>query len=160
MPFNDDDFDFDDLSDEEKEEFEKERKEKKNRTKNHPLMIQAKEIVEMVNVLLETCNDETFAEVYGGTLRESTMMIRVKLTSALDSDSYLLCMQNAALIREHAQYLRLSNHSLKMSKGFDEQHVNMFRQEMEKFRMLFRDWIKEVRNMEEDYEDEWGLFVK
>jgi hypothetical protein len=162
MPIDDDDndFNFDDLSDEEKEEIEKHLSDKTNRVRSHPLMKQAEEIVGMIDVLLETCSDETFADLYGSTLRESAWMLRIKLNSALDSDSYLLCMQNAALIREHAQYLRLANHSLKLSKGFDEQHILLFRQEMEKFRALFRDWIKEVHEMERDVDDEWGLFIK
>lgn len=162
MPIDDDenDLNFDDLSNEEREEIEKYLNDKKNRVGNHPLMKQAEEIIEMVNVLLETSSDETFAELYGSTLRESAWMLRVKLGSALDSDSYLLCMQNAALIREHGQYLRLANHSLKLSNGFDEKHIQMFRQEMEKFRSLFRDWIKEVHEMEKDVDDEWGLFVQ
>jgi len=38
-----------------------------------------------------------------------------KLSSALASNNYLLCMQNAALIRYHGEYLRLSNHMLEAS---------------------------------------------
>lgn len=150
---DDDDFDFGD-EDENAEDWQ----EKKRQVNNHPLMLQAKEILQIVDALIDTCTDAEAADMYGGTLRESAMIVMAKLSSALAIDNYLLCMQNAAIIREHAQYLRLSNHILNMSEGFDERHVEMFRQEMETFRELFNVWAKEIHKMERDVEDEWGLF--
>ncbi len=160
MPFNDDNFNFDDLSDEENNELENKMKAEKEKLRKHPLLLQAKEILKIVDALLETCEDETQSDIYGSTLRESAMIIIAKLTSGLASDNYLLCMQNAAIIREHGEYLRLSNHMLNSSDGFDKNYVAMFRNEMEKFRLLFKEWAKEIQNMENDFEDEWGLFGK
>jgi hypothetical protein len=98
------------------------------------------------------------SDQYGSTLRESAMIIVAKLNSALLSDNYLLCIQNAALIRDHGEYLRLSNHMLDSSGAFDEKYVTMFRQEMETFRLLFKEWTETIHKMENDLEDEWGLF--
>lgn len=151
--FDDDDFDFGD-EDGSAEDWQ----EKKRQVNKHPLMVQAKEILQIVDALIDTCKDAEAADMYGGTLRESAMVVLAKLSSGLAIDSYLACMQNAAIIRDHAQYLRLSNHMLGMSEGFDEQHVEMFRREMETFRELFNAWAKEIHKMERDVEDEWGLF--
>jgi hypothetical protein len=159
FPFDDDDFDFGELSDEEREEIERERKEQDERVNKHPLMLQAQEILQIVDALLASTDSETI-DIYGGTLRESTMMLVVKLSSALRSDSYVICMQSAAIIRDHAEYLRLSNHILSDSEAFDEKYINMFREEMERFRELFKTWAKEIRDKENDFEDEWGLFLK
>jgi hypothetical protein len=158
MPYDDNDFDPDDLSDDEKEEFEKKQKEEQYLLRKHPLLCQAKEIMKIVDVLMDTRAEES-KNVYGNTLHESAMIIVAKLSSAIPSESYLVRMQNAALVREHAEYLRLSNHMLKHIGGFDEKHIRMFREEMEKFRGLFREWAKEIHAMENDFEDEWGLFV-
>jgi hypothetical protein len=146
------------LNDEENEEFEKERREERKKLKNHPLLKQAQEILSIVDALLDTYKDEEILKMYGGTLRESAMIIIAKLNSALVSDNYLVCMQNAALIRDHGEYLRLLNHMFNSSDVFDKKYVEMFRQEMENFRNLFKDWAKEIRKMENDFEDEWGLF--
>lgn len=160
MAFDDDDFDFEDLSAEDNEDYEKQMKAEKEKLRKHPLLLQAKEILNIVDALLDTCNDPMQVDMYGGTLRESAMIVVAKLTSAIPSDHYLLCMQNAAIIRDHAEYLRLSNHMLNSSGGFDKKHLVMFREEMEKFRLLFIEWAKEIHNMENDFEDEWGLFGK
>lgn len=157
--FDDDDFDFGELSDEEREEIEREMKAEDARVNKHPLMLQAQEILNIVDYLLDSTDSETI-DMYGGTLRESTMMLVVKLSSALRSDSYVICMQSAAIIRDHAEYLRLSNHMLTDSEAFDEKYIAMFREEMERFRELFKIWVKEIRDKENDFEDEWGLFLK
>ena len=43
---------------------------------------------------------------------------------------------------------------------FDKAYVKSFRDEMERFRELFREWAKEIQAQENEYKDEWGLFVK
>src|SRR5688572_25128983 len=134
--------------------------EEEQRLAKHPLNIQAHEIMNMIDVLLDTCNDEKARDMYGSTLRDSAMIILAKLSSGLTSDDYVISMQKAALIRDHAEYLRLSNHMLNSLEVFDKAYVRSFREEMEKFRELFREWAKEIRQQENDYQDEWGLFIK
>lgn len=122
--------------------------------------MQANEILSIVDALIDSCKEEEVGEMYGSTMRESAMIVLTKLSSVLRSNNYLLCMQNAALVREHGEYLRLSNHLLNHSDGFDKKYVAMFRQEMETFRLLFINWAKQIRKMENDVADEWGLFLK
>jgi len=156
-----DDFDFNhEFSDEENEEFEKQRKEEERRLHEHPLYVQAKEIMAIVDTLMDTASEEA-REMHESTLRESAMIVCAKLASGLMSDSYVICMQKASIIRDHAEYLRLSNHSLNYSESFDPKYVNLFREEMEKFRELFKLWAVEIHKMEPDFEDtDWGLFIK
>jgi hypothetical protein len=43
----------------------------------------------------------------------------------------------------------------------DKDYRKALRKEMEEFRALFNDWMKEIHAMEEeDYEDEWGLYLR
>jgi hypothetical protein len=162
MSLDDDNFNFsyDDLSEEEKNEFERQQQEEDERMNNHPLNVQAHEIMNMIDVLLDTCNDENARDAYGRTMRDSATIILAKLASGLRSDDYVLSMQKASIVRDHAEYLRLSNHMLNSLEVFDKSYVKAFRQEMEKFRELFRDWAKEIHQQENEYQEDWGLFVK
>jgi hypothetical protein len=162
MSLDDDNFNFsyDDLSEEEKNELERQQQEEDERMNNHPLNIQAHEIMNMIDVLLDTCNDETARDAYGRTMRDSATIILAKLASGLRSDDYVISMQKASIVRDHAEYLRLSNHMLNSLEVFDKAYVKAFRQEMEKFRELFGDWAKEIHKQENEYHDDWGLFVK
>lgn len=159
---DEDDFDFNpEFSDEENAEFEKQQKEEEHRLRTHPLFLQAKEVLHIVDTLLDTCSDEMVRKDFIGTLRDSATIILAKLSSGLKSESYVLCMQKASIIRDHAEYMRLSNHMLSHLKAFDPKYIKMFREEMEKFRELFKLWAAEIHQMEPDFEDEdWGLFVK
>ncbi|WP_317897538.1 hypothetical protein [Aurantibacillus circumpalustris] len=126
----------------------------------HPLYLQAHEILKILDTLMDTADEEA-KERYAPTLLESATIICAKLSSGLVSESYVQCMQNASLVREHAEYLRLSNHLLNHSKCFDPEYIRLFRAEMEKFRELFKIWASQIHKMEPAYENtEWGLFVK
>lgn len=158
---DDDDFEMnEEFSEEDMERAEKEMEEKERRTKKHPLYLQAKEVLNIVDVLYDLTKEGSMHQSHVATMRDSAMMVYVKVSSGLRMDDYVICMQNAAIIRDHAQYLRLSNHSLKAFKTFEKKYIDMFREEMEKFRKLFKIWAKEIHQMDQDVNDEWGLFVK
>lgn len=147
-------FDDNDFSD---DEFERRRE----KARNHPLRRQAEEVLKVVGLLIEYAGDDEESDRFGTTILESAHIINAKLAGALGSDSYMVCMQNAAIIRSHAEYIRLSNHTLKEMTGIDKKYISVLRSEMEKFRELFVEWAKEVRAMKEKdefSEDEWGLF--
>lgn len=159
---DEDDFDFKgEFSDEENEDYEKQREEEEHKLNTHPLFVQANEVLQIVDVMLATSSDEMVKKEFTETLRDSATIIIVKLSSGLTSESYVQCMQKASIIRDHAEYMRLSNHMLSHLKAFDPKYIKMFREEMEKFRELFKLWAAEIHKMEPDFEDEdWGLFVK
>lgn len=162
MNFDDDDFDMDDeLSDEENEELNREMERQRRSVKNHPLFRQAKEASHTLDTLLESGKQpEDHMESFTSSLKGAMMVLTAKLYSALHSDSYLVCMQNASIIRNEAEYLRLSQHMLNSSYDYDREYVSVFREDMEKFRILFSEWAKEIRQMDKDgIEDEWGLFL-
>lgn len=160
MLLNNDGSGFNGFSDEEKRNAEKQLREKKLQVENHPMMLQAQEIGAMLKVLLDTSEINSVITNYGSGLQNSVKLIVVKLKTALYSDSYLLCMQHAVVIREHAQYLRLSHHTLRASGYFEEKYLVVFRRELEKFRSLFIDWAGEIRAMKSDCDDDWNLFTK
>lgn len=156
MTWDDDDFGFDDeLSDDELNEFEN----KNKKRKKHPLMVHAYEIVSLANALHKSM-DEDEQQMQGDHIMQSAMMMAAKLGGAIGSDSWLICMQNAALVRYHAHDLLVASHGLDMFTETHADHIRHFRAEMEKFRDLFVEWAKEIHAMEpEEYIDEWGLFL-
>ena len=159
MTWDDDDFDFnEELSPEEREELDREMREEEERRRNHPLTKQAREIFNIVNAIVESLPEDE-REMNGSLLLESAMVIDAKLAGALCSGSWMICMQNAAIIRSHAEYLRLSNHSLRALSSAENDYIDLLRREMEIFRALFREWVKEFAQLDDDEpEDEWGLF--
>ena len=161
MNWNDDDFDFnEELSPEENEALERQMQEEERRRKNHPLTRQANEIYAIVSTLVESLPEEE-KEMHGELMLESAMVICTKLAGAIGSGSTVYSLQNAAIIRSHAEHLRLSNHSLRMFTSAGEDYAALLRREMETFRGLFREWINEIYESADPDEpgDEWGLFV-
>jgi hypothetical protein len=136
-------------------------REEEKKRKNHPLTRQAEEIYQVVSALLDRAPDEEDLSIYAEPMRDSAMIIPVKIAGAMGSGSWLLSMQNAAIIRSHAEYLLTATSGLKYEAKIDQQYVKMLREEMIHFRELFVEWIKELHEMEdEDFTDEWGLFLR
>jgi len=163
MDWDDDDFDFpdfDDLSPEEKEELDKEHQARERRMRNHPLFKKANEVYEVVSALIASLSEED-KEMHEQTLMESSMMLSPKIAGAIGSDSWLICMQNASIIRYHAEYLLTATSGLKMFGKADKNYVQVMRNEVLEFQKLFREWAKSFDEMEhEEYIDEWGLFIR
>src|SRR5437868_13572700 len=118
MDDDDFNFDFDDLSPEEQEELEREFREKQDKIKRHPLRIKGNEIYEVVSAFNESLTGDA-KEMYAGSLMESALIINGKLAGAMGSDNWLICMQNASLIRYHAEYLHTSTSGLKAFTNAD-----------------------------------------
>lgn len=156
MPIDDDDLNFDDMSDDENDEFEQNEK----RRRNHPLFLKAKEILGTIDAMGNTMDEED-REMYFSTLAQSAMIIPAKIAGALGSENWLICMQNAAIIRDHAHYLLISSHGLRSMTKTDKKYIKVLRTEMEEFREMFKEWVGTFETLEkDDYEDEWGLFLR
>lgn len=153
-----DDFFPDDIDPEEEAEYRKQRElEKKN---SKALFDKAKGILQTVESLRATLEKEEESE-YISTLMESALIIPAKIAGASGSGNWHIYMQNASLIRYHAEYLLVSCHGLREFTSAEESYIKVFRREMEEFRDLFREWVKTFDQLErDDYEDDWGLFVR
>jgi hypothetical protein len=166
MPWEDDDddndfgFGDDELSEEEIKKFEWERQEKYKAIHNHPLYKLAVEIMETVNALNESITDDDDRQMYEMTLTESSLMLAPKIAGAMGSGSRILSLQNASIIRYHAEFLLTSTSGLKALDSVDKKYVQLLRDDMIEFRSLFNTWVKEIKSMKkDDYGDEWGLYT-
>ena len=165
MLFRSFNFDFDNMSEEEKAEIEKEMREKNEQRDNHPLFKKANDIIDLVSAIIESL-PKGVKEMYESTLMESAYILAPKLAGAIGSESWLVCMQNASLIRYHAEYLLTATSGLEMfmeeeDAKINEDYIAIMRKEMFEFQKLFVAWVKEFNQYErEEYVDEWGLFLR
>jgi len=158
MNFDNDDNDFndDDFSGDEGDDFEREI----DAFRKSPLFQKAMEIHDVVDALSSSLTDDD-ARRYVSTIKESSIIIPAKIAGAYGSGNWLICMQNASLIRYHAEYLHTATSGLKMFTSADKNYVKVLRDEMEIFREMFKEWVQSFSNLEkDDYEDEWGLFIR
>jgi hypothetical protein len=150
----------DDFSEEEMKKFEWEREQKYKAIHNHPLYKLAVEIMETVNALNESIVDDRDRQMYEMTLTESSLMLAPKIAGAMGSGSRILSLQNASIIRYHAEFLLSSTSGLKSLDSVDKKYVQLLRDDMIEFRLLFKEWVKEIKKMKkDDYYDEWGLYT-
>lgn len=169
MFFEDDENDFgkgfnewwENLSDEEKAEMDREEKEIRNNMTNHPLYKKSHEILEIVEAIIESLPEEE--QRMHSPMLESAMMLAPKFAGAYKCDMWLLVMQNAAIMRYHAEYLTTGTSGFELfgDGAVDKRYVNLLRTEMKNFKKLFTEWMEEVHAMPKDFEmdgDDWGVF--
>ncbi len=90
-------------------------------------------------------------------IAENAMIIPAKIAGAEGGILYDLRMENASIIRKAAREIMTDCTGLKMY-GFKEvEYLDLLRNEVEEFRVLFAEWVKSFD--EWDYIiDRWGLF--
>ncbi len=70
---------------------------------------------------------------------------------------YIIRMENAAIIRKNAQFIKISTNGFIEDDLMEEQYRLVIREEIDKFRELFKQWVASFQK--DDCEDEWGLFL-
>lgn len=154
-----DDDDFEEMSDAERDELNKEYEAKRRAVRDHPLMKSGREVFDLLNTLIDTIEDEDKQSMFN-YLREDASIMLTKIAGALASDSRLISLGNAAIIRQHAYTLFISTHTLGEFTDTDNSYIKLFRAEMELFKQVFKEWIKDVHAMDRDgEEDDWGVFI-
>ena len=161
---DDDDFDPEDP------ELLREAEEEENRVKNLPIVKKAEEIFNLVNAIVETIDSENdivdedgniipkvFFEHSQQMMLEDSMIINAKIHGAEGGDLYTLRMENATIIKVHARSLLTQTSSLKFMGYPNHDYLQLLRDEIENFRIIFVDWINTF-DKTNDIPDGWGLF--
>ncbi len=123
-----------------------------------PIYKKAIEIEELTEQIVDTFQDEMQVERYGRSMLEDAMLLPVKIAGAEAMEFYVHKMENATLIKVHARNLLTQTSSIKHLGIINEQYVQLLRDEIEAFRLLFREWIKTFEASPKEG-DGWGLFV-
>lgn len=169
MIWNDDDDDqmddlnswYENLSEEEKSRMDREEESKWARMEDHPLYKKSREILDIVEAIIASLPEDE--RDYHSPVRESAMMLAPKFAGAYGMDMWLLVMQNAALMRYHAEYVATGVNGFEMLSNDqpDPRYLKMLREEMKEYKRLFNEWMNEVHAMPRDPEmdeDDWGVF--
>jgi hypothetical protein len=82
--------------------------------------------------------------------------VGVKIRSS-EAGLYIIRMENAAIIRKNAQFIKISTNGFIDDDLMEEQYRLVIRNEIDTFRELFKQWVATFEK--DDCEDEWGLFV-
>lgn len=131
-----------------------------------PLFIKAKYIYELVSKvadLIEEAKDKESTEKqmladYKNYMLESAMLIPAKIAGVFDEDMlYDIKMENAAIVRKEARAILVNTSGLKMLGFAETDYLELIRNEIEEFRVLFAEWVKTFDQWNYII-DRWGLF--
>ena len=100
--------------------------------------------------------DEQFIEDMTHELLDDSMIIPAKIRGAEAADIYVQRMENAAIIRQVANTIQQGTANIKMMKVASDEDIDLVRDEIDKFRELFKEWVAGFEK--DEFEDEWGLF--
>ena len=95
-------------------------------------------------------------EDHKAMLLGDAFQIAVKIKSS-EAGLYTIRMENASIIRKNAQFIKSSMLTMISEGVIEKDHGYVIREEIDKFRELFKIWVSTFRK--DEYEDEWGLFI-
>ncbi len=152
--FEDDFFNDDTASDEALSEIKKEQE----RISNLPLMIQAGQLFEVVSGIVETfSNEDEISLHYKEVMLSDVRKLRNRIIATEDAEHFSLKMENAVLVKVAAQNLLAQEAGLNLLSLADPSYLEVLRNEIEEFRLLFIDWTNSF-DRSRDMNDGWNLF--
>lgn len=90
-------------------------------------------------------------------LMGDAFQVGAKIRSSEAGGLYIIRMENAAIIRKNAQYIKISTNGFAMDGLMPEEHRMVIRNEIDCFRELFKQWVASFEK--DECEDDWGLFT-
>jgi len=123
------------------------------------------EIMTMLNGALGTeeedeedkTDDKLYAKRHKAMIFGDAFQTAAKIRSSEAGGMYILRMENAAIVRKNAQYIKICMLGFRDEGIIDDTYCKIVRDEIDNFRQLFKDWVATF--VKDEYEDEWGLFV-
>jgi hypothetical protein len=123
-----------------------------------PIYLKGQEIFEITAKIIDLIpeSDEILSHVKGMML-EDAAMLTVKVSGAEAGDLYDIRMENAAIIRKAARDLGTHCTTLKLYGFTDTQYLDLIREALEAYKILFREWVQGFDPWNYLLDD-WGLF--
>jgi len=121
-----------------------------------PVFQKSDEILELANVIAETLKEDEKREHLAAEILNNAMLIQVKIAGAEGGGLYSLKMQNAVLIKLAAHDMLNAVVFAAMVEINEEDYVELMRDKVEEFRLVFVDWI---RGFDKSYDipDNWAI---
>ena len=95
-------------------------------------------------------------EDHKGMILGDAYQVAVKIKSS-EAGLYIIRMENASIIRKNAQFIKSSMLTMMSESVIEEDYGKIIRNEIDKFRELFKAWVATFQK--DEYEDEWGLYI-
>jgi hypothetical protein len=121
-----------------------------------PIFKKAEELYELANIIADALKEDDSKEHLAGEIVGNAMLIQAKIAGAEGGGIYSLRMQNAVLIKLAAHDMFNAVSFASMMKINEEDYVDLMRDKVEEFRVVFLEWI---RGFDKTYDipDQWGL---
>jgi len=130
-----------------------------------PLYEQWQQVMIVLNGAMDSMNTNTGENSFSpehwedikGMIVGDAYQVAAKIKSSETGDMYMLRMENASIIRKNAQFIKSNMLTMMMEGAIEESYGQIIRDEIDKFRELFKQWVGTFEK--DEFEDEWGLFV-
>lgn len=147
--------------------FEDEEDNTHEQTRKMPLFKKAEEIMRLSLKIVESVESEDLKNLteferdslkhYAQYISNNAIIIPAKISGAEAVEIYDLKMENAAIIRKAAREIMTDCTGLKISGYKETDYLQLLRDEIESFRILFAEWVKTFDPWHYTI-DRWGLF--
>ena len=126
--------------------------------RNLPIYKKGMEIYELVTKITDLIEEDSgeLADIKNNMLTDA-LLLSSKVANAEGGDIYDIRMENAALVRKAARDLILHCRGLETSGFKESSYLNLIREAIEEYRLLFIDWVATF-DKENYIVDDWGLF--
>ena len=123
-----------------------------------PIYQKGREIFEITSKIADLIpDDDDYMQSQKQWMLEDASLLTVKVTGAEAADIYDIRMENAAIIRKAARELTTHCAGLEASGFKETEYLNLIREHVEEYRLLFVEWIKGFDPWNYII-DRWGLF--
>ena len=116
------------------------------------------EIIELVSEIAALIpEDNEILNEIAGFMRADSYVMQVKIVGAEGGGLYDIKMECAALIRKAGRDLYVQKHSLEMFDFEYVSYMDLLREKIDEYKVLFKDWIGTF-DPYHAIKDDWGLF--
>lgn len=121
-----------------------------------PVFKKSEELIELAEAIAESLKDGDKREHFVSEMINNAYLVQIKIAGAEGGGLYSLRMQNAVLIKLAVQDLFNAVSAASMLDINEEDYVDLMREKVEEFRLLFVDWI---RGFDKTYDipDNWAI---
>jgi hypothetical protein len=121
-----------------------------------PIFKKAEEILELAEVIADTLKEDSKSEHFASEIVSNAMIIQVKIAGAEGVGLYSLQMENAVLIKFAVRHMMNAVVCTSMFEMNEEDYVELMREKVEEFRLLFVEWIRGF-DKTLDAPDDWAI---
>lgn len=116
----------------------------------------SQEMLELIEVISEVLKEDEMKEHLAAQMWTNAALIQAKIAGAEGGGLYSIRMQNAVLIKIAAQDMFNAVSFASMVKINEEDYVQLMRDKVEEFRLVFVEWI---RGFDKSYDipDNWAI---